>query len=167
MEASTATFVMTNMIPQAPAVNQGAWADLEDYCRHLVAKEDRRLYIVAGPAGKGGTGKHGKHDTIAGGKVTVPASCWKVILVLPEDSADKKDDIDKVFARTRTIAVIMPNDEHVKRDWPHYRTSIKKVEELTGYTFFDKVPAEIMKPLKEKVDEVQIKPKRRPRRTDE
>ncbi len=74
-EASSATFAMSNMIPQAPNVNQGAWADFEDYCRHLVAKEDHRLYVVAGPAGRGGVGKEGRRETIASGRVTVPASC--------------------------------------------------------------------------------------------
>src|SRR5205807_10286964 len=125
-KASSATFVMTNMMPQAPNVNQEAWADLEDYCRHLVSKEDRRLYIIAGPAGKGGTGKLGHFDKLKHAPaVTVPAHCWKVILDVPE--GNDKDDIDKVFARTRLIAVIMPNDESVKHDWPHYRVSVKKV----------------------------------------
>jgi endonuclease G, mitochondrial len=158
-EASHSTFVMTNMIPQAPAVNQGPWADLEDYCRHLVAKEPHRLYIVCGPAGKGGIGKKGLENTLDGGKITVPASCWKVIMVLPEET--DKDDIEKVYARTRLIAIIMPNEEKVKHDWAHYRTSVKKVEELTGYTFFDKVPAEVINPLKDKVDEVNVHQSRR------
>jgi endonuclease G len=157
-EASTATFVMTNLIPQAPGVNQGAWNDLEEYCRHLVAKEDHRLYVICGPAGRGGTGKNGPANTIAGGKVTIPASCWKVVLVLPEGG--DRDDIDKVFARTRLIAVIMPNDGTVKHYWPRYRTSVKRVEKLTGYTFFDKVPAAVINPLKEKVDEVMVRPGR-------
>jgi endonuclease G len=158
-EASAATFVMTNIIPQAPNVNQGAWNDLEDYCRHLVAREGRRLYIVAGPAGRGGTGKEGHRNTIGEGKVTVPAKCWKVVLVLPEGG--DKDDIDKVFARTRVIAVIMPNDEAVHHDWTSYRTSVRKVEELTGLTFFDRVPAEVIGPLKEKVDEDVVHPSHR------
>lgn len=153
--ASRATFAMTNMIPQAPNLNQGAWNDLEEYCRRLV-KDEHRLYIVAGPAGKGGTGKSGREETL-GGKVTVPGSCWKVVIVVPEG---EKDDIDKVFARTRVIAVIMPNDDTVKHDWPKYRTSVKEVEKLTGYTFFDAVPAETINPLKEKVDEVKVRPTR-------
>ena len=32
-EMSHATFVMTNIIPQSPNVNQKAWAELEGYCR--------------------------------------------------------------------------------------------------------------------------------------
>ena len=67
-----------------------------------------------------------------------------------------------------TICPIMPNDETVKHDWPHYRVSLKKVEKLTGYSFFDKVPAETLAELKEKVDEVKIRePRRRPKKTDE
>jgi endonuclease G len=155
-KASEATFVMTNIIPQAPAVNQGPWNDLEDYCRHLVAKESHRLYIISGPAGKGGIGKKGLENSLAGGKFTVPASCWKVIMVLPEGS--DRDDIEKAYARTRLIAVIMPNEEKVKHDWTHYRTSVKKVEELTGFTFFDKVPADVINPLKDKVDDVIVHP---------
>ena len=46
---------------------------------------------------------------------------------------------------------------------------VKEVEKLTGFTFFDKVPAETIGPLKEKVDEVKVKEprRRRPKRTDE
>jgi endonuclease G len=35
-EMSFATFVMSNIIPQAPNVNRKAWAQMEDYCRELV-----------------------------------------------------------------------------------------------------------------------------------
>jgi endonuclease G len=34
---NSATFLMTNMIPQAPDNNQGPWANLESYCRSLPA----------------------------------------------------------------------------------------------------------------------------------
>jgi len=51
----------------------------------------------------------------------------------------------------------MPSDETVKHDWPHSRTAVKKGEQLTGFTFFDRVPAETIGPLKAKVDEVMVK----------
>ena len=35
---NSATFLMTNMVPQLPANNQGVWADLESYCRTLVSQ---------------------------------------------------------------------------------------------------------------------------------
>lgn len=142
-EASKATFVMSNMVPQAPHLNQRAWADFEDYCRTMVRKKPRALYIVAGPAGQGGEGSNGRADTIAGGKVTVPAKCWKVVLAVENGTGDA-DDLPRVNPASRTIAVVMPNDQGVGHGWAKYRTSVADVEALTGYTFFDRVPPAVL-----------------------
>ncbi len=40
------TFLMTNIIPQLPANNQGPWVDLELYCRTL-ASQGNEVYIVS------------------------------------------------------------------------------------------------------------------------
>lgn len=154
-EMANATFVMTNIIPQAPAVNQKAWADLEDYCRHLVEKQPHTLYIVAGPQGQGGIGSKGPENIIGHGKVTVPAKCWKVIVVLDEANGSS-DDAGRVNSSTRVIAVVMPNEESVGHGWAKYRTSVQEVESLTGYRFFDRVPADTADPLKAKVDSEHI-----------
>ena len=69
------------------------------------------------------------------------------------DANDNDQDVERVDADARLIAVIMPNDRSVPQDnWWRYRVSVKDVEELTGYTFFDKVSADIINPLKEEVD---------------
>ncbi len=156
-EASNATFVMTNIIPQSPHVNQKAWADFEDYCRSLVTRKHQTLYIVSGPQGQGGTGTKGAAQTIGKGKVTVPAKCWKVVLAL-DGGTGTADDIGKVGAGTRVIAVVMPNEESVGHGWAGYRTNVRDVETLTGYKFFDRVPADIIDPLKAKVDDEHIPP---------
>jgi endonuclease G len=148
-EAAHATFAMSNIVPQAPSLNQKAWADLEAYCRGLVRRNDQTLYIVAGPVGRGGAGATGPAEAIARGKVTVPAKCWKVIL-----AAD--GDPPRVGPGARLIAVVMPNDESVGHGWAKYRTSAREVEALTGYTFFDRVPAEVIGPLKAKVDDRRV-----------
>jgi len=83
----------------------------------------------------------------------VPAKCWKVIMVLGEGPGS---DLNKVNEHTRIIAVIMPNDMTVGERWAGFRVSVKDVEALTGYKFFDKVPAAIIGPLKERVDDVAI-----------
>lgn len=150
---SHATFVMTNIIPQTAAVNQRAWRQLEMYCRRLVEHENKELYIVCGPAGEGGHGKDGLRSTLSHGKITVPAQCWKVILVL--DEADR-DAAAKVNRSTRLIAVVMPNNEQVGEDWTPYRTSVRQVEELTGYRFFDRVNESFIGPLKETVDNYEV-----------
>jgi len=157
-ESSFATFVVTNIIPQAPEVNQGIWNDLEIYVRSLVEDGKRTLFIVAGPAGQGGRGKLGFRTTIGPeGRppVVVPAKCWKVILVLGA-GGEKVDD------RSRVIAVIMPNDNNINTNlsWSRYRVALKDVEALTGYTFFadafKDADEDLVKALREEVDDVRI-----------
>src|SRR5262249_47894284 len=130
------TFVMTNVVPQAPHCNQRAWERLEDYCLRLT-KDGHVLWIAAGPAGTGGEGKDGKKEEIGKGKieVNVPAKVWKVILVLPDETAEPTK-------RTRVIAVIMNNDQSIDYDWAKHRVSVAEVEKLTGFKFFPKVPDE-------------------------
>ena len=41
---------MTNIIPQAPNVNQGPWAQLEQYTRDLVSGGKNRAYVTAAAA---------------------------------------------------------------------------------------------------------------------
>jgi endonuclease G len=144
------TFYMTNMVPQAPNNNQKTWEHLEEYCRTL-AKSGKALYIVAGPHGIGGTGKSGFKTKIGQGgiKVTVPAHTWKVILVLDGQNAS-------VTKRTRTIAVIMPNDQNIDLDWTKYRVSVHDVEELTGYRFFPDIPEMVANVIKAEPDTVVI-----------
>jgi endonuclease G len=162
-EAANTTFAMTNMIPQAPHVNQKAWADFEEYCRGLVEKRQDVLYIISGPEGRGGVGSKGPADTIADGKVSVPAKCWKVVAVVDGPSAGP-DDVAKIGPHTRLIGVIMPNEQSVGHGWAKYRVSVANVEALTGYHFFGRVPADVIDPLKEKVDAEHIPPSR-PRHT--
>jgi len=143
---------MTNIVPQSNENNAGAWNQLEIYCRHLVHDKGKELYIISGPQGIRGQGRNGFRNKIAGGKVTVPSNIWKVIMVL--DANDNDDDLQRVDENTRLIAVIVPNDRTVPEDnWWKYRVSVKEVEELTGYTFFDKVPGKVIDPLKAEIDD--------------
>jgi endonuclease G len=69
---NSATFLMTNMVPQAPELNREAWAYLEEFCRDLVS-EKHKLYIIAGTYGSGGEGSKG-NETKLKNTVNVPAS---------------------------------------------------------------------------------------------
>jgi endonuclease G len=144
-EDIAATFLMDNMVPQSPNNNRKTWERLESYCRRL-AKRGNELYIVAGPAGKGGFGALGYKTFLRArkGKILVPGKTWKVILVLPKGVTDPK----KVTAEARTIAVIVPNIQDLDPDWRKYRVSVKDVEELTGYTFFGNVPEDVAEEIK-------------------
>ena len=52
-EDNDAVFFMTNIVPQSPKCNQGAWERFERYCRAL-ADNGKELYIATGPHGIGG-----------------------------------------------------------------------------------------------------------------
>jgi endonuclease G len=136
------------MMPQAANNNSGPWAALEDYCRSLV-QAGNELYIYTGGAGQGGTGTNGGvTNTIAGGKVVVPSVTWKVILVIPNGS----NDLDRIYKTTRTIAVMMPNSQTIVNNWQTYRVPVRKVEALTGYTFFTNVRPIVRPSLKYRTD---------------
>ena len=134
-----ATFLMSNMIAQAPDNNQGPWAELEGYLRTLVPANE--LYIVSGGAGAGGSGSNGGVTmTVANGHVTVLAYTWKVALVIPKGN----DDISRVSCSSRTIAVIMPNTQGIRnKPWEDFLTNVDAVEALTGYDFFSNLPQSI------------------------
>ncbi|MCA1565766.1 MAG: DNA/RNA non-specific endonuclease [Acidobacteria bacterium] len=146
---NSATFLMTNMMPQAPDNNQGPWADLESYARTLV-NAGNELYIIMGGAGQGGTGSNGGVTmTIANGHVQVPAQTWKVMLVQPQGT----NDVTRVTTSTRVIAVVMPNAQGIRTNmWEQYRVSVDEVEQLTGYDFFSNVPTSIQAVIESVVD---------------
>jgi endonuclease G len=162
---SFATFVMTNIIPQSPNVNQKAWRELEDYGRQLVKNQHVRLYVISGPNGQGGVGWNlrtkspqpaqtiGKYR-----QITVPAECWKIILVAPETGGS--GDPMAITADARVISVLMPNDNTQVTDdnWAPYRTTPEAIEQKTGYHFFDKLKPEVAAALRVKKDDVAIPP---------
>lgn len=128
---NSATFVMSNMIPQSPSNNREVWRELEEYSRDLVF-QGKELYIVAGG--------EGKDKAIADGKVTVPKYTWKVILV-----SDKSGNIEE------TIAVRIPNNDTVARtDWKDYIVSVDEIEQKTGYDFFSAVSKSIQNKIEAK-----------------
>jgi endonuclease G len=135
------------MIPQAPQNNQQTWNNMEQDLRSLVGAGNE-LYIISGGAGTGGVGSNGPANTIAGGKVTVPNSTWKVVIVLPAGT----NDVSRVTASTRTIAVIVPNRNDVSSDWRSYRVSVDAVEALTGFDFFSNVEDSVESSIESGVD---------------
>jgi endonuclease G len=146
-DANSATFLMTNMIPQAPQNNQQTWEGLEDYLRKR-ALEGNEVYIIMGSYGSGGVGKNGSFTTIAGGKVTVPSNVWKIAVII----ATGDGDINRVSATTRVIAVNTPNNNVIDPDWKKYRVTVRDIEKATGYNLLSNLPQAIQDVVETKVD---------------
>ncbi|BAY66949.1 DNA/RNA non-specific endonuclease (plasmid) [Calothrix brevissima NIES-22] len=136
---NSATFLMTNMMPQTPDNNRNTWGNLEDYCRELVS-QGKELYIVAGPSGNLGEPLKGK--------VTIPKSTWKVVVVLDKPGSG----LNGITASTRVIAVNIPNEQQLDNNWRTYKVSVDELEKLTGYDFLSNVSPNIQASIESKVD---------------
>jgi len=142
--ANAATFLMSNMLPQAPNLNQITWENLESYCRSLVTAGNE-LYVISGGYGQGGSGSNGGTTTsISGGSIVVPSRCWKVVVVLPNGN----NDVSRVTTGTRVIAVDMPNVQTVNTlSWGSYRTTVDAIELATGYNLLSNLPLTVQNTL--------------------
>lgn len=136
-----ATLVMSNILPQRADINRGIWRKLEEYSRSLVRQQGMELYVIAGG--------YGWEGTIADGKVQVPKQFWKVIVAIP----DGDDDLNRIDSKTRVIAVDMPNRQGIGGNpWTKYITSVRAIENQTGYHFLTSLPTSVQLALKVKRD---------------
>ena len=136
--ANSSTFLMTNMAPQKHDMNAGPWEKLESYSRSM-ARRNMTLYIVAGQYGEKGKLKN---------KITIPTNFWKIIVAVPSGQNISND--------TRIIAVDMPNIDGIdKKNWRDYKTTVRQIEQKTGYNFLTVLPAEVQSVLETKIDSRQ------------
>lgn len=121
-EAMRESFYTTNICPQNPALNRGAWKSLEEEVRRI-AQEYGRVFVVCGPI------VDDDHKTIGQNHVTVPNYFFKVLLLV--DGCD-----------VAAIGFIYPN---MKCNYPtsFYAKSVDCVEDITGIDFFPKLPDHI------------------------
>ncbi|HET9055006.1 MAG TPA: DNA/RNA non-specific endonuclease [Cyclobacteriaceae bacterium] len=147
VSANEATFLMTNMIPQSANNNNGLWNNLEVYARNQVTAGNE-VYVIMGNSGTGGTGTSGYAETIANGNITVPEFIWKVLVIIPNGD----NDLSRVTANTRVIAVITPNVQSGLGSWQSYRVSVDAIETLSGYDLLSALPDDMETTLEQKVD---------------
>ena len=145
--ANSATFLMTNMIPQAPHLNQQPWEKMEDSIRRLITLGNE-VYVIMGVYGTGGTGDFGFASTIDNGNVTVPAHIWKIAVVIPNGNGD----VSRINSSIRVIAVDMPNTVSVTSNWKNYRVSIDAIEAATGYDLLTAISTSLQTTLEAGVD---------------
>ena len=125
------TFYFSNIVPQASDLNQGPWANMENFLGDLARFSNKEVYIIAGVAGNKGTLKNE-------GTIVIPEYTWKVALILPRDqglsSVDSYDDVE-------VIAAVMPNIPGIRNvDWHTYETTVDSVEALSGYDLLALLP---------------------------
>lgn len=138
-EANSLTFLMTNIVPQTGDLNRNPWEELETYSRNLVKRGKVDLYVVAGVYGEKGRLKN---------KITVPTNCWKIIVAVPQGA-----NLSAINADTHVIAVDMPNATGIaQEDWRKFRTTVRAIEQKTGYNFLSNLPANLQETLETRTD---------------
>lgn len=124
------TFYLTNICPQAPELNRGAWKRLEEKCR-AKAFADSAVIVICGPVLTDDIS-----EFIGDSRVAVPKRFFKVVL-----SPFKQEP--------EAIGFIMPNG-HVDGGMQAAAVSVDSVESVTGHDFFSALPDDIEKRLESK-----------------
>jgi len=143
--ANSSTFLMDNIIPQAPNNNQHTWEHLESFCRDRV-REGAEVYVIMGNYGSGGTGRNGYATAISKGRINVPAHIWKVVVILPNGN----NDLQRISTETMVMAVDTPNDNSIEPNWMKYICTVKDIEKNTGYNLLSALPQAVQDTLETK-----------------
>jgi endonuclease G len=103
------SFIMTNVAPQTPNLNRGAWRLLETMVRAW-SLEGRRLIIYTG-------GIWSRSSARIGRGVTVPDQFFKVVV-----------DVDS----GEHLGFVMPNSGRVTTDLRHHQVSVAEIQRRSG-----------------------------------
>ncbi|MCP4176338.1 MAG: DNA/RNA non-specific endonuclease [bacterium] len=131
--AMSETFYMSNMSPQIPDFNRGAWKKLESKVR-VWAVKNIEISVVTGPIFY----NNRTHKEIGSDRVDIPDAYFKVILDY------RKPDI-------KAIGFILPN-KRIDKPLYHYTVPINNIERITGLDFFAYLPDNIEEQLESKSD---------------
>lgn len=134
-DAMRQCFYMTNMVPQDPSLNRGAWNNLEQKCRQR-ALSDSAILIISGPILS--KGKEDISEYLSRRRVAVPKRLFKVVF-------------SPYAERPRMIGFIMPN-EPLKGGMQPYAVSVDSVEAVSGMDFFSWLPDSIENALEKECD---------------
>lgn len=125
--AMSECFLMSNICPQIPVLNQQWWEHLESACRRWASQEGC-VYICCGPIYNNQSEARFIGEEV---KIRVPDAFFKVVVSLRQ-------------GKEKGIGFYYRNDD-THQTMGSAAMSIDQVEELTGYDFFSELPDEVEK----------------------
>ena len=128
-QAQAKTFLMSNIIPQTPALNRGVWRDVEHRIADLWTARYGEIWVVVGCLSN-----TTYPETLGGTSIDVPTACYQVII------AQEGMDV-------RALAVLF--DQRISWDaWAaRHIVTIDELEKLSGLDFNPELPSFIQDPL--------------------
>ena len=121
-EAQKETFLTSNICPQRPDLNQGAWRDVEHRIASIYGQQYPVWVII------GALPPASPDDRFEKSGVTIPAGFYHIIMSHRE-------------GRLRVCAMLFPQDTP-RHAYPRaHLVSVREIETLTGLEFFPDMPA--------------------------
>lgn len=131
-----ATFLFSNISPQAKNLNRFVWSALENEVRKLATKHEV-VYIATGGVLNYNTDAPIK---VIGDSVTVPEMFYKVLLI---ESGNNY----------YSIGYLMPNSEDCGRNYKEYAVTVDSIEKVTNLDFFYSLDDEIENKVESYIDQ--------------
>ncbi|MGY3212485.1 DNA/RNA non-specific endonuclease [Mucilaginibacter sp. HD30] len=137
------TYLMTNICPQKPALNQRIWSELEKQERDIISQDDtpgkevHDVYVITGPI-------FGQTPARITQNVAVPESFYRIIAYRKGYNATLK-----------AVAFIIPQDPPTQ-NLKDYYTTVDRIEQLTHINFFPKLSETVQRNLESKKRDMQL-----------
>ncbi|HZP13427.1 MAG TPA: DNA/RNA non-specific endonuclease [Nevskiaceae bacterium] len=120
--AQTATFLMSNITPQKPRLNQLLWQRIEEAEADIVAPHAKELWVITGPVFD--------RDARLRSGVEIPSAFFRIWL-----------DRDAQGA-LHAIAFLAPQSVHGDETLTKFVVTVRDVEEKSGLDFFPELPSD-------------------------
>ncbi len=124
-DAQISTFIVTNICPQAPSLNQQTWAGLETAETAVFARMDGQTYVICGPI-------FGPTPQVIGtNHVAVPDAFYRVI-------------VHSNVGHTDVLALVLPQSVGGQgHTLSEFVVTVDQIEASTGLDFFAALPDDL------------------------
>lgn len=129
-EAQRETFLMTNVAPQAPALNQGPWRLLEEVISDRAAIAFEELWVIVGPI------YEREPRTLSSG-VRIPDAFFCIV-------------VDELPTTPRMQAFVMSQETPRNANFRQFVVTVDQVQRLSGWDFFHELPDHLERELEAK-----------------
>lgn len=136
-QAQLQTFLMTNITPQRPNLNQKVWQRLEEAEIDIFAPRHGELWVITGPVFD-----QDIQRLPSSSRVEVPDAFFK-ILAAPGGGVE---------GQPKLLAFVVPQTVRGNEPLDRFVTSVDRVEELTGFDFFPQMAPALQAQLEAAVD---------------
>jgi len=123
-EAQRETFLMSNIVPQRPALNSGAWRVFEARLAINYPSRFEEIWVLCGPVFPR------QPDRLGKGGVAIPHEFFLIVT-------------DRTDGRLRAQTFLIPQSVQSSDEWAHHRHSIDEVEVRSGLDLFPDLADEV------------------------